>query len=305
MTIIWNQDNIKLLTTCVDNFLTNKENQHSFFVISGPQNIGKSSIIQEIMRDRLGQYFYHDFLWIRDLSDVVGKKHTLKIDTPKEKDKQYIPLDSEWKTNYEDIGIRDINHRLQQSPFGKFKVILIENIERINTASANAFLKNLEEPLPNRLIIATVSHQSQLLETIISRALVIRFQNVHQDELLAFAKVNGLFNNDESFQKFACSMAMGRPGVLMNLQDQLSGDEELQKNFQLLAKLLSEDGHIVQKQNILKQLHESWALNTFIDGRISYCTEHDLPAQGEKRLQVKKMIENNVGIENLLLYAVL
>jgi hypothetical protein len=72
-----------------------------------------------------------------------------------------------------------------------------------------------------------------------------------------------------------------------------------------LVKLLSKDGFVFQKQNILKQLHESWALNTFIDGRISYCADHDLPQQSEKWLQVKKLISSNVSIENVLLYAVL
>jgi len=69
---------------------------------------------------------------------------------------------------------------------GKQKVVLIENIERINAAAANAFLKNLEEPLPNRLIIATVSHQSQLLDTIISRAIVIRFQSMLPEAMKEF-----------------------------------------------------------------------------------------------------------------------
>ena len=138
------------------------------------------------MRDRIGQYFYHDFLWIRDLSDVIGKKHILKIETPKDKEDRYIPLDPEGKTHYEDIGIREVNHRLTTSPMGKQKVVLIENIERINAAAANAFLKNLEEPLPNRLIIATVSHQSQLLDTIISRAIVIRFQSLLPEAMKEF-----------------------------------------------------------------------------------------------------------------------
>jgi len=125
-------------------------------------------------------------LWIRDLSDVIGKKHILKIETPKDKEDRYIPLDPEGKTHYEDIGIREVNHRLTTSPMGKQKVVLIENIERINAAAANAFLKNLEEPLPNRLIIATVSHQSQLLDTIISRAIVIRFQSMLPEAMKEF-----------------------------------------------------------------------------------------------------------------------
>ncbi|MBU0626558.1 AAA family ATPase [Patescibacteria group bacterium] len=178
-------ENTKLLTTCIDNFFSEKKNlsrngagQHSFFVLSGPKSIGKSTIIQEIINERVGQFAYHDVLYIRDLSSIIGKKHSLKIDTPKKKEKQFIPLDPDGKEKYEDIGIRQINHRLQQSPMGRNKVVIIENIERIVTEAANAFLKTLEEPLPNRLIIATVSHSSQMLETIFSRALVLRFQEL-------------------------------------------------------------------------------------------------------------------------------
>ena len=269
MDLIWNTDNIKLLTTCVDNFLTNKGNeprngagQHSFFIISGSKGIGKSSAVQELIRERLGQYFYHDFLWIRDLSDVIGKKHTLKIETPKDKEDRYIPLDPEGKTHYEDIGIREVNHRLTTSPMGKQKVVLIENIERINAAAANAFLKNLEEPLPNRLIIATVSHQSQLLDTIISRAIVIRFQSMLPEAM-----------------------------------------KEFTTKYADVIQLLRESWHLVEKHNQLKKIVESGTLDAFLDGRIAYCAHHHLPT--DKRLDTKQMINNNVSAENALLYAVL
>jgi DNA polymerase III gamma/tau subunit len=60
-------------------------------------------------------------------------------------------------SEYQDYGIREVNSRLVKSPAGKWKAIVIEDIERMNDASANAFLKMLEEPLPGRLIIATTS----------------------------------------------------------------------------------------------------------------------------------------------------
>ena len=257
-----NSDNIKLLTTCVDNFFNNKESQHSFFVISWSKNTGKSVAVQELIRERLGQYAYHDFLHIRDLSEVIGKKHSLKIETPKDREDRQIQIDD--NTTYEDIGVREINHRLTTSPMGKNKVVLIENIERIVPAAANAFLKNLEEPLPNRLIIATVSHQSQLIDTILSRALVIRFQSLFPHAM-----------------------------------------EEFAMKYQETIEILNTSWHIFQKQDALKKINESGALPAFIDGWIAYCTHHERTAESEKRISIKKMINNNVGIENLLVYAVL
>lgn len=58
---------------------------------------------------------------------------------------------------------------------GTYKVVLLENIERMTNAAANAFLKTFEEPLPNRLIIATTSNRDALLDTIVSRAFLIPF----------------------------------------------------------------------------------------------------------------------------------
>ena len=64
------------------------------------------------------------------------------------------------------------------APVGKYKVLFLENIERMSVGAANALLKPLEEPLPNRLIIATTTQESQLLDTILSRAMVVRFQSL-------------------------------------------------------------------------------------------------------------------------------
>jgi DNA polymerase III delta prime subunit len=75
--------------------------------------------------------------------------------------------------NYKDIGTREINSRLQHSPTGQNKILLIKNIERMTISAINAFLKACEEPLPNRIIIATTANKSQILDTVISRAITI------------------------------------------------------------------------------------------------------------------------------------
>jgi DNA polymerase III, gamma/tau subunits len=49
----------------------------------------------------------------------------------------------------------------------KGKVLIIEKAENLNTESANALLKTLEEPPSNTLIILTTSNQNQLLPTIV------------------------------------------------------------------------------------------------------------------------------------------
>ena len=99
-----------------------------FLIIAGPQHIGKSSIIKSLLQERMGNYFVTDTLQIKDFSEQLEKKHNLKLktETNSETFKTLIK-----EHNYQDIGIRDINNRLQQSAIGKHKVVFLENIERM------------------------------------------------------------------------------------------------------------------------------------------------------------------------------
>jgi len=77
-------------------------------------------------------------------------------------------------------------------------------------AATNALLKSLEEPLPQRQIIATVSNKDLLLETILSRALVI------YAHLVPIAEIQTRLEGDYSSQqvdkrKNATYIAAGRP----------------------------------------------------------------------------------------------
>ncbi len=67
--------------------------------------------------------------------------------------------------------------------------MLLENIERMNPSSANAFLKAAEEPLAGRIIIATTTHPAQIMETIVSRAIVIPFQALTDIQMQEYCTV--------------------------------------------------------------------------------------------------------------------
>jgi DNA polymerase-3 subunit delta' len=53
----------------------------------------------------------------------------------------------------------------------------------MNSSSANALLKTLEEPHNRQLILATCSQAQRLLPTILSRALLIKMDIVSDQEL--------------------------------------------------------------------------------------------------------------------------
>ncbi len=145
----------------------------SFFLISWPKGIGKSQIAQSLSQEFLWNYFRNDFLHIKDFSFELQKQHNIKVE--KKDDETYKTLYTDY--GYQDIWTREINSWLQQSSAWKAKILLIENIERMSISAINAFLKTCEEPLPNRIILATTSNKSKVLETIISRSITISFDS--------------------------------------------------------------------------------------------------------------------------------
>jgi len=72
--------------------------------------------------------------------------------------------------------IRELQKKLVYLPYeGQTKVAIINNVECMNPQAANSFLKTLEEPPSQTLIILIASNPYQLLPTIVSRCQGIRF----------------------------------------------------------------------------------------------------------------------------------
>ncbi|MCB5266207.1 MAG: DNA polymerase III subunit delta' [Candidatus Cloacimonetes bacterium] len=63
---------------------------------------------------------------------------------------------------------------------GQYRVVIIENADMMNTQTANAFLKTLEEPPPRTLIVLITERLPQLLPTIISRCQPVYFKPLSQ-----------------------------------------------------------------------------------------------------------------------------
>jgi DNA polymerase-3 subunit delta' len=75
--------------------------------------------------------------------------------------------------------IRELERVLAFKPqFGKYRVTVLREAEKMTLEAANAFLKTLEEPPPGNVLILQASDLSQLMPTIISRCQKVRFQPV-------------------------------------------------------------------------------------------------------------------------------
>lgn len=67
---------------------------------------------------------------------------------------------------------REVTHQMTVSPIeATHKIAIVEECHRMNAAAANAFLKTLEEPGPNRLFLLLTPSPGALLPTLTSRCL--------------------------------------------------------------------------------------------------------------------------------------
>lgn len=296
---VGNEESIQTLTKYIDMFFAGDPKAPHFLIIAGPQHIGKSSIVKELLKEKMGNYFVSDMLHIKDFSEQLEKKHNLKLKT--------VLTSETFKTlikdhNYQDVGIRHTNSRLQQSAIGKYKVVFLENIERMIPEAANAFLKTCEEPLPKRLIIATTSNLGQLLETTLSRALMIKFNQLSDTQLSQRMEDNGMFSDNPELKKFVINMAMGKPGIAQRMYDLIDKEPALEKTFIKLIHNLSTNTNRFFAHDALKKIYKYGILDAFIDGWIAYCINNHMEAKGQRRLATKKLMRSNINIESLLLY---
>jgi len=80
--------------------------------------------------------------------------------------------------------IRALQHDLSLHPYeGQWKIGLIREVERLSEPAANAFLKTLEEPPGQALLVLTSRDTSLLLPTIVSRCQIVAMHPVPVAEI--------------------------------------------------------------------------------------------------------------------------
>jgi len=87
-----------------------------------------------------------------------------------------IVTNKEDKNEIEISQIREIQNFLSyKSYYGSFKIVVVDDAEKMNQEAQSCFLKTLEEPKGKTLLILITSKPDMLLPTIISRCQTIKF----------------------------------------------------------------------------------------------------------------------------------
>ena len=241
-------------------------------------------------------FFYNDFLRIRDFSDKIWKKHELKVEY---NDSSETTKSLEDAYNYKDIWTREINDWIRISPSWTKKIVLIENIDRMNWHAINAFLKTCEELLENRIIIATTNNKSKILGTVISRATIIPFFEYTEEELMKYCDEKWYFAWDNHLKELVCLMSQWKLWTLDLFNEKLSENEELKNKFKNIIQTL-ENATIWVKYQVLLNINNAWFTEQFLDWLIAYYIQKNQFDSAENWLNIRKILWTNVKNENLL-----
>jgi len=282
----WNKVWQEILEAIKNNILSWKL-ESWFFLVSWPKNIWKKTKILELINQLW--VLPQDLLIIEDPGKIDGKFYQIKIDVP-EKEQILVLQDKKFLN----LWVRQIQDFVSTTPFWKYKVVFIENIERLNISSANAFLKTLEEPGKNVYIFATASNKEKLLPTIISRATLINFYPLTYSE---FEEFLSNYELDSSKKKLIYAVSWGRVGLAKHLIENWMEFLQLLEEFLQLEELKSSTWW---RFSIIKQLIQQEKLDNFIDALIFYYSHSENFEKVQKLIDIKQKSQANVNLENLM-----
>lgn len=119
--------------------------------------------------------------------------------------------------------VRLVQDEISTAPqFGRYKVIIFENAEKLTVQAQNALLKTLEEPPPYIVMILISSNNLQMLDTVKSRSVKVDFKRYTDKEILeAYGRVKKDGNVDD---KLLCEYADGIIGRALSMAN--TGEQE-------------------------------------------------------------------------------
>lgn len=192
---------------------------HSY-LFCGPDGIGKKLIANEFAK-----LINCNNQGVIDSRDCECNS-CAKIDKGIHPDVIYVQFEGIKSIKVEQIreGVED---RLFLKSFeARFKVVIVDEAERMSNGAQNAFLKTLEEPPPNSVIILITSSPDSLLPTIRSRCQLVRFNPLPEELILIELNKKNVLSAEEA--RISAKLSRGSLGRALSFDiDTLNWRKEL------------------------------------------------------------------------------
>ena len=160
--------------------------------------------------------------------------------------------------------IRDLEHALQmRASNGRRKVAIIPDADRLQTEAANAFLKTLEEPPKDSLLLLLSALPEALPETILSRCIAIPLepngQPQRRNEEEKLVKLLQLASHEKRWTvQFAYGVAQEFQRLLRGVREEVKCEiDEALKQEQMRYKDATDGAWLEEREEYYKALTES------------------------------------------------
>lgn len=250
------------------------------YLFSGNEGIGKKFFATELARSTLckNNAFFEDCSCSSCRLAFSGNHPDIRII-----DDETIKIDN----------VREFIADAHISPYyGKYKFYIIDNAHTMTREAANSFLKTLEEPSETTVFILVTHKQANLLPTIKSRCVEVKFGRLTFDQLDSILSNMGYSNN---CIKNAISLSSGSAVAAINI---LEGD----LTFDRQRKMLDVDDLIYEVLKVKNRDDlKNYAFSLYINVLDNYKSSYKLKFLYflEDILTVIKYLEYNVNIEML------
>ena len=246
------------------------DNLSHAYLFYGPEGIGKKLFAKEILEKLTGSLNSPDLRIIDKKSDE-------------------IPI----------ADIRELKNFIHLTPFGKYKVVIINDAHNLGRDASNALLKILEEP-PGKSVLFLVTHLPKLLlPTIISRCQKIRFRPLREKEIIDY-----LITASKLGSETAASIAKFGNGSLGQALELAQNFYNFQKNISLLNKLAKAD--FLERFEAAKKISAEEDLKKIVNDWLVYSAS--LPRKKLSRellylnnLLSKPQFNQKLALENFLI----
>ncbi len=191
------------------------------YIFSGPESVGKFTLAKMFALSLIASADLN--LEIKDFNKdalldliVLEPEIVEKNNISKQRD---IPIET----------VREAKQKLSLFPYhGKYKILIVRDAHRMNSAAQNGLLKILEEPNPTTILILVTHEIDRILPTIISRCQMVNFGLADEKEMMA----------EPTFRQ-TTEFSIGRPGFAQNMYEKVDERElKLEARIQL-SKILS------------------------------------------------------------------
>lgn len=208
-------------------------------LIHGPEGTGKFEFAKQVRDTLLCDHNHQANQNRKEIVSACGKCNSCQLIAAGTHPDSYVVEPEAEGKQIPVATIRDINQFLSlKSQFAPMQLVIIAPAEAMNRNSANALLKTLEEPQPDKLIILISSQPNRLLPTIRSRCQQINISLPTTEEGISWLQSQNIDQSSNPLLQRLLALAGGAPLLALRYaqQGKLEIYDQLLQSFEKLAK---------------------------------------------------------------------